>query len=1088
MKTTNFKLKLNIIVLFCLVLFLQNATAQIITMPNIIGSNMVLQQYTNVPLWGWATSGTKVDITPSWGTKTTVYADVNGKWTTNIQTPVALAGQAPVYTLTVAGPSNTITFSNILVGEVWLASGQSNMAFAMNFLDVGTNRGVLNYASEIAAANYPNIRLFDVPKTSSATPSTNCSGSWVSCSPATVTNFSAVAYYFGRQLYLHPGLNVPIGIINACYSGSGIQTWIKNSVLTSDPSLNTKYIAPGLTGITSQPSTLYNAMIAPIIPFAIKGAIWYQGESNSGDGAIYTTANIAMINDWRTDWGTNFSFYAVQLSPRLSTLGQFDTGYARAEFREIQGGFQTLAKTGIIPNGDILFAPEEYYNAHPRNKKLVGTRLGLMALGKDYAQPVQYLGPMYQSFSVSGSSIIINFKPESLGSGLGKGNGLSLNCFRISGSNATFYPATAVIVGNTVVVSSPSVTAPVAVRYGFTDGAMTNFQNNDGIAAYPFKTDTWTTVTNIASPVSSPLVITTNNGIQNNPSNYYASAGCTATYIQDPDQVTPDTVMQFVRNTNAANNFAGPQWNGLNNNAGVDVGPYPAMQYNYLVVSAKQSTTTPFYINLQQVGDSATVKTADIPSLITPVANQWKDYVFDVSVGSHIPSTFLMLMLMPEKGLASTTTLINKVYFTNDVPVTAFPASIVATPSYARTATSIDLYWSALSSAVSYKVLDGNGVVVKSGITATSTTITGLNPNTSYTYKVVGVNATSEQSRPSFPVTAITRKQKGTNFELVEDFESTVSPYWVVSNTAAGSFTSSTVNTVTNGINSSAKCGKINILLNGNQRYYNGLQVSKERFDVGPNAPYRYLHVKMHRDQDIGGFVLNLLARTDIVQAQIFFPTIPYSASLVDGTWHDYVFDLKSISTTELTYYDFLIRVNVTSGNPTLATNTYFDDFVLSNDAIPLTSNVTTVNITVAPNNASLGTVTGGGISMKGIATTISAAPAIGNQFLNWTNGSTIVSTLATYTFIPTTDISLTANFAPATGFNDVLESTSLTVTNHHLYFQGDECNVEVYNSIGKLVFTRTVANSTITLNNSGIYMVKMKSPQGIKIQKILIM
>ncbi len=1076
MNTVFFNLKLALVLLLFVAI---DVSGQIVTMPNIIGNNMVLQQNTNVPLWGWAASGTKIDITPSWGQKTTVFADASGKWTTNLQTPVAISGQAPTYTITVAGPSNTINFSNILVGEVWLTSGQSNMAFAMNFLDSHTNLGVLNYASEIADANYPNIRFFDVPKASSASPLSNCNAAWVSCSPATVARFSAVAYYFSRHLYQHTGLNVPIGIINASYSGSAIQRWIKKSVISSDPALNTKY-GSGTT------SDYYNAMIAPIIPFAIKGALWYQGETNVGDGAIYSTANSAMLNDWRNDWGTNFSFYATQLSPRLSTPGQFDTGYGRAEFREIQSAIRSLAKADIIPNGDNLINSQDLYHAHPRDKKTVGTRLALMALAKDYEQAVQHLGPIYQSHTISGNSIIISFRPESLGSGLGKGKGLTLNCFRISGNDKNFYTAIAQIVGNTVVVSSPNVPSPVAVRYAFTDGAMTNFQNNDGIAAYPFKTDNWTTVTNISAPVNSPFIVTTNNGIQNTPFNYFASTGCTVNYIQNPDKVTNDTVMQFVRNTNASNSYVGPQWNKLNNEAGVDIGPYIATQYQYLIVRAKQSSATRFFINLQHIGDSVSVKTADIASLIQPVANEWKDYVFDLSSGSRIPGTFLMLMLMPEKGQASATTLISSIYFTNDLPLTAFPASKVQTPTYARTATTIDLNWLALTSAVSYNVLNQNDVVVKSGILTNSTVISELNSNTTYTFKVVGVNEADEQSRPSASVTAITRKQKGANFELIEDFEAGVSPFWIVSSKAAGSFNPSTINAVTNGINSSAKCGRINILLNGNQRTWNGLQVSKERIDVGPNAPFRYLHVKMYRDQDIGGFTLNLLPRTDIVQAQLNF-NIPYSAKMTDGNWYDYVFDLKSVSSTDLSYYDFLIRVNTTSGNPTKATNTYFDDFVLSNDATPMTSNVRTVNLTLNTNNASMGTVTGGGLCLKGISTTISASPLEGIQFLNWSNGSTIVSTSANYTFLPIEDIELTANFASPTGINNIAVNTSVTISNRNLIFEGDDCNVELFDLIGKLVLSKNVSNSTITLNQAGIYLLKMNSVQGVKFQKIIV-
>jgi len=485
--------------LFLIACFVQQVNGQTISMPNIIGNNMVLQQNTHVPVWGWATAGTSITVTASWGETVTTIAATTGKWMTKIQTPVAIPGQAPSYTLTITGPVNTITYSNILVGEVWLCSGQSNMWFQMKYTD-SYLQGVVDSQNEIAAANYPNIRLFTVQKATATTPATNCSGSWSSCSPSTVATFSAAAYYFGRELYNNAAVNVPIGLIHSSYGGSAIQTWVKDSVLQSDADLKKLYIDKTYTSDVSKPSLLYNAMIAPIIPFAIKGTIWYQGESNTWDGPTYTKANIALINDWRKDWGTEFSFYAVQLTPYLTSAQTKDVNYNRALFREYQSNITVLPKTGIVATCDLLISKEEVAVVHPQNKKDVGTRLALWALAKDYGQNIQYIGPTYQSSATEGNKVRINFKPESLGGGLISKDGKDLTGFKIAGADKLFYSAPAIIDGNSIVVSSPSVNTPVAVRFAFTEGGMTNLINTERVAAFPFRTDSWTSATNVELP------------------------------------------------------------------------------------------------------------------------------------------------------------------------------------------------------------------------------------------------------------------------------------------------------------------------------------------------------------------------------------------------------------------------------------------------------------------------------------------------------------------------------------------------------------------------------------------------------------
>jgi hypothetical protein len=472
-------------------------------MPNIINNNMVLQQNTLVSIWGWATSGTSIIVKASWGASDTIVSDANNKWITKLKTPIAVSGEANAYNLTIQGPVNTITYSNILIGEVWLCGGQSNMSFSMGPCGESPT-GVYNSAAEIAQATYPNMRIFRVPNANALTPQTNTTGgSWSACTPSSVTNFSAVAYYFGRQLYTT--LNVPVGLIEDCYSGSAIQAWIKQDVLMADAGLKAKYIdtppaAADVNRVEMYPYKLYNAMIAPVIPYAMKGVIWYQGESNASDGVNYTNANIALMRDWRKDWGFNFSFYAVQLSPRGSAAN-----FGRAIFREMQNNITSEYKTGSIVISDLLLDATELTNAHPTKKKDVGGRLGLMALAKDYAQSVLYQGPVYKSKTVSGNKITISYTTATLGSGLNTNDGTYIKCFKISGSDQKFYPAMAVINGSNVVVWSDNVSAPVAVRYAVADGSMTNLQNIEGLPAFPFRTDIWSSPTYVDMPDPDPI-------------------------------------------------------------------------------------------------------------------------------------------------------------------------------------------------------------------------------------------------------------------------------------------------------------------------------------------------------------------------------------------------------------------------------------------------------------------------------------------------------------------------------------------------------------------------------------------------------
>jgi sialate O-acetylesterase len=460
--------------------------AQTLSLPKFFGNNMVLQQNTQAAVWGWAAVGKTITVTGSWGQNATTTVAANGKWATTIQTPVAVAGQAPAYTLTATDGTTTKTFTNVLIGEVWMCSGQSNMMYRMDPLWSDFN-------AEVAAANYPNIRFFLMPRTTSATPLTDCVASWEACNTTNVKVFSPAAYFFGRELYNHPGVNVPIGLIQNACGQSSIQAWMKESVIQADPAL-ARYLVAQPNGYQT-PFKIYNAMMAPVFPFSIKGCIWYQGEANCAiDGgapfSTYAKGNAAMLADWRKDMGNDFSFYAAQIAPYTYATSFLSTrtGY----FREAQNAITAMPKTGVIVTTDILGTSAELTEIHPWNKRTVGQRFAYLALAKDYGQNVQFLGPQYVSYKIEGSKIRITFDPTSLGSGLTTKDGMSGKTFKIAASDKKFYPALAVLEGNEIVVSSTSVTAPVAVRYAFFDGAMTNLQNKNGIAAFPFRTDNWT--------------------------------------------------------------------------------------------------------------------------------------------------------------------------------------------------------------------------------------------------------------------------------------------------------------------------------------------------------------------------------------------------------------------------------------------------------------------------------------------------------------------------------------------------------------------------------------------------------------------
>ncbi|TDH26635.1 sialate O-acetylesterase [Segetibacter sp. 3557_3] len=485
-----------------LCLFLLTTLHAKVRLPALISDNMVLQQKSKVALWGWAERGEKVTITGSWNNKSiTTTTGTNGKWQASISTTAA----GGPYQLTFKG-SNILNVQNVLLGEVWLASGQSNMEFFVSKTRNASYTGVINYEQEIKAANFPMIRQIDVANKNADEPQEDFRGDWKVCSPQTVDTFSAVAYYFARKVHQETGY--PIGIINSTWGGTAAESWTKKEVLLADTGLRrlierydqqvadypaasekhksalanwsadttrTKPVAPAKPNPDKSPYRLYNAMIAPLVPYTLKGILWYQGESNATRAQQYQKLFPALINSWRYDFkNKNLPFYFVQISPHRSQ---------NPEIREAQLlTYRNTPNTGIVvttDNGDSL-------DIHPRNKKPVGERLSLWALNKLYGKKGEYSGPLYRSMKVSGDKIIIEFDHAQ---GLNSPQGLKE--FMIAGADKHFVLATAVIERDKVVVSAAGVTQPVAVRYAWRNIPVADLFNGSGLPASPFRTDQW---------------------------------------------------------------------------------------------------------------------------------------------------------------------------------------------------------------------------------------------------------------------------------------------------------------------------------------------------------------------------------------------------------------------------------------------------------------------------------------------------------------------------------------------------------------------------------------------------------------------
>lgn len=490
------------------------AAAAEVTLPSLFGDHMVIQQGKKARVWGTAAPNEPVTVKLGDRENATV-ADDQGLWSVRIDPPAA----GGPYELTVSAPSGSRTIQDVLVGEVWVCSGQSNMQWPLS--------RAANPEQEVAQATDPQIRLFKVEMTVAAEPQDSVAGQWAVCAPEVAKDFSAVGYFFGREL--RKELNVPVGLIQSAWGGTPAESWTTRATLESrrdfapilerfeadmknyptakaefDQKLAEWQAAaeqakaagtepprrPGEPrGPESpwRPAGLYNAMIHPLTPFPIQGAIWYQGESNADRAEQYATLFPAMIEDWRRAWGNpDMPFLFVQLANFMERKPD-PAPSAWAELREAQ------TKTLCLPNTAMALAIDigDAQDIHPTNKQEVGRRLALGALKIAYGRPVEHSGPVYESMEVAGKEVRLRFAHAD---GL-TAQGGPLKGFAVAGPDGVFTWADARIEGNEVVVSAPAVETPVAVRYAWADNPEANLYNGAGLPAVPFRTDNWPGVT-----------------------------------------------------------------------------------------------------------------------------------------------------------------------------------------------------------------------------------------------------------------------------------------------------------------------------------------------------------------------------------------------------------------------------------------------------------------------------------------------------------------------------------------------------------------------------------------------------------------
>ena len=457
------------LVIFLITSFIASSSAKII-LPSVFSDNMVLQQNSEVAIWGWSIPGEAVKIVAGWNASDTVKvkADNTAAWKTTIKTGKA----GGPYTIQIIGEGG-LELKNVMLGEVWICSGQSNME-----MNVGWN--IFNGEEEAAKANHPNIRIFNIPKIGAEQPQQDCRATWTVCSPETMRATSAVGYFFARQL--QEKLNVPVGIIVTCWGGTPAEVWIEKSRIETNPELNKDIYNEQHGGWPGNPGVCYNSMIFPVIPYGIAGAIWYQGESNCSNYQIYANLMKTLIDNWRTDFKKDFPFYFVQIAP--FNYGENGTSEFVREQQDLVS--RTVPNTGMVVISDLV---DNINDIHPKDKLNVGKRLANYALAETYKQNIgAYKSPSFKSMQVEKGKVILYFNDVITGL---KCTGKFPEKFLVAGADRKFVPATAKIEGKTVVLSSKLLKNPVAVRYCFDDTSMPDIFSNEGLPLSPFRTDNW---------------------------------------------------------------------------------------------------------------------------------------------------------------------------------------------------------------------------------------------------------------------------------------------------------------------------------------------------------------------------------------------------------------------------------------------------------------------------------------------------------------------------------------------------------------------------------------------------------------------
>ena len=439
-----------------------------VRLPAILGSHMVLQQQSKVKIWGWSAPAEKIIITVSWDNSTYEIKGSRGaRWLTEITTPQA----GGPYTIKIKG-TNEIILEDVMIGEVWVCSGQSNMEWS-------ADQGLQQSKEEAPLATNKKIRFFYVPKSTSSTPQDDVRAKWVVCNPEDMLHFSAIGYFFGKQI--NQSTSYPVGLINSNWGGTPAEVWTPSDVVLNDPDL--RQAAAKIPSFDWWPylsGDAFNAMIYPLTNFSIAGALWYQGESNVDTHYGYRRLFTSMIDSWRKAWGKEFPFYFVQIAPFDYSSAHINGAY----LREAQTQAATHPKTGMVVISDLV---DNVKDIHPNLKKEVAARLADYALAETYSKNIgSYKSPVYKTHSIEKAAIRVHF--DNVTTAL-VAKGGELTDFQIAGADGNFLPAKARVEGRTVLVYHPSIKEPKHVRFGFTNTAMPNLFSAEGLPVNLFRTD-----------------------------------------------------------------------------------------------------------------------------------------------------------------------------------------------------------------------------------------------------------------------------------------------------------------------------------------------------------------------------------------------------------------------------------------------------------------------------------------------------------------------------------------------------------------------------------------------------------------------